>query len=200
MIKLILIRHPQTNWNKTERYLGRTDIGLNQKGKKQARAIGRYLKKEKITAIYSSDLSRALTLAALLAKQHGLASKKDKRLREIDFGFWEGLTFSQIQKKYPVIVKKYLNNPLKTTIPGAESFLNFKKRVSRIFGEILKAKKGTVVVVSHGGVNRLIICRLGCLPASYFLRIKQDLGAINIFEIYERTNIISKINQIVWEN
>ncbi len=200
MIKLILIRHSETKWNKQKRYLGKTDIALSPKGQKQAGLISGYLRNKNISVIYSSKLKRALETAATIAKPHNLEVKEDKRLNEIDFGKWEGMTFNQIQKKYPILARKYLSNPLNIKIPEGESLLKFRNRINRALKKILAQEKGTIVIVSHAGVNRIIICSLLKLPLSCLWQIKQDIGAINIIEIYKNMNIISLINHTLWEN
>lgn len=221
MIKLILVRHPATKWDGKRRYLGRTDIALNQKGERQAEVISDYLRNENIFAIYSSSLRRAYQTASIIAKWHslkpignfksggeaqnkiisgGIKIKKDERLNEIDFGEWEGMKFDQIRKRYPKLARKYLSHPLNTRIPGAESLLKFRNRITKALEEILAREKNTVVIVSHAGVNKIIICNLLKLPLSYFWQIKQDIGAINIIEIHKSLNLISLINHILWEN
>jgi len=200
MIELIFIRHPATIWDKQQKYLGRIDIALNQKGWRQARLISNYLKNKNISAIYSSGLIRAYQAASIIAKRRSLKVKKDERLNEIDFGIWEGMTFNQIRKKYPKLAQKYLSNPLNEKIPGGESLLKFKNRVNKVLKEILSRENGIVVIVAHAGVNRIIFCNLLKLPLSYFWQIKQDIGAINIIEIYKNMNIISLINYTLWEN
>jgi len=200
MIKLILIRHPETDWNKQKRYMGRADIPLNSRGRKQARIISNYLKKEKVSVVYSSGLKRALETAELIAKTHNLKVKEDERLNETDFGQWEGMTFKQIQKRYPGLAKKFLSNLLKLKIPGGESFSEFKNRISASLKEILAEEQGNVVIIAHGGVNRVIICELLKIPFSHLWQIKQDGGAINKIEIYEDINVASLINYIPWEN
>ena len=185
MIKLIFIRHPTTIWEKQQRYLGRTDIALSRKGERQAELISDYLRNKNISAIYSSSLIRAYQTASIIDKHQSLKVKKDKQLNEIDFGEWEGMTFNQIRKRYPKLAQKYLSNPLNTKIPGAESLLKFRNRINKAIEKILAQKKGTVAIISHAGVNRIIICSLFKLPLSYFWQIKQDIGAINIIEIYQ---------------
>ena len=200
MIKLILIRHTETKWNKQKKYLGRTDISLSPKGQKQAGFISGYLRNKNISVIYSSKLKRAIETATAIAKPHNLEVKQDAGLNEIDFGKWEGMTFNQIRKKYPDLARKYLSDPLNTKIPEGESLLKFRNRINKALEKILAQEKGTIVIISHAGVNRIIICSLLKLPLSYLWQIKQDIGAINIIEIYKNMNIISLINHTLWEN
>ena len=200
MIKLILIRHTETKWNKQKKYLGRTDISLSPKGQKQAGFISGYLRNKNISVIYSSKLKRVIETATAIAKPHNLEVKQDVGLNEIDFGKWEGMTFNQIRKKYPDLARKYLSDPLNTKIPEGESLLKFRNRINKALEKILAQEKGTIVIISHAGVNRIIICSLLKLPLSYLWQIKQDIGAINIIEIYKNMNIISLINHTLWEN
>lgn len=200
MIKLIFIRHPETKWSKQKKYLGKTDISLSLKGQGQAKLLSNYLKNEDISVIYSSRLKRALETAAIIAKSYNLKMKTDAMLDEIDFGEWEGMTFKQLQKRYSKLVQTYLSDPLNAKFPSGESLLEFKNRVDEALEEILARERGTVVIVSHAGVNRISICSLLNLPISCFWQIKQDIGAINIVEIYQNTNIISLINHTLWGN
>jgi len=200
MIKLIFIRHPATNWDKQQRYLGITDVGLNRKGQEQTELIANYLKNKNISAVYSSNLIRASRVASIIAKHHSLEVKNDEGLNEIDFGSWEGMTFDQILKKYPKMARKYLSDPLKVKIPKGESLLKFRNRVNKILKKIITQEKGAVAIITHAGVNRIIICNLLKFPLSYFWRIKQDIGAINIIESYQNINVISLLNHTLWEN
>ncbi len=201
MLKVYFIRHSTTKWNEQQKYLGRTDMVLSPKGQRQAKIIASFFKNQNISAIYSSNLMRAYQTACAIAKHHpSLKIKKDEALNEIDFGKWEGMTFNQIKRKYPAISQKYLSDPLNTKIPQGESLLKFRSRVSKALKKILAQKSGKVVIVSHGGVNRIIICSLLKLSLSYFWQIKQDVGAMNIIEIYKNMNVISLINHTLWEN
>ena len=190
MKELIFIRHPETKWGKQKRYLGATDIELSEKGKKQAQSISQYLKNKKISAIFSSDLARSRQAAKIIARPRNLKVKEYKELNEINFGKWEGLTFNQIQKKYPKLAEKYLSHPLKMKFPEGESILEFKKRIVTALKKILAKNKKTVVILSHAGVNRIIICHLLGFPLSCFWKIKQELGAINIIEIHKNIHPI----------
>ncbi len=199
-MELILIRHTTARGDDQKKYLGSTDFSLNRKGYKQAEHISYYLKNKNISAIYSSNLKRACETATLIAKPHRIKIQKEGGLNEFHFGCWEGKTFSEIQKKYPTLAREYLTNPLGTKISGGESFGKFKNRVKKALGKILNRREGTIVIVSHGGVNRMIICSLLNLPLDYFWQIKQDIGAINIIEIYHHSKIISLLNGVLWEN
>ncbi len=101
MTEIILARHGETDWNSGRRVQGHTDIPLNAAGVDQARALAEQLAGEPLTAVFSSDLSRALDTARAVADVHGLEVTVDPRLREKNFGTWEGLTDVEIAERFP---------------------------------------------------------------------------------------------------
>jgi alpha-ribazole phosphatase len=149
--KLILIRHGETDWNLKRKYCGFLDIGINEEGKKQARKLYERLKEEKIQKVYSSDRKRTIQTAKIIFKK--IKIEKIPDLREMHFGIFEGLTYRQIMKRYPLVYKKWLKDPYDTAIPEGEELREFKKRIVRAFKEIIALNKNkTVAVVAHGGV------------------------------------------------
>ncbi|MEW5758001.1 MAG: histidine phosphatase family protein [Candidatus Omnitrophota bacterium] len=164
-VKLLLIRHGQTNYNLKKRYSGFADVGLNKTGKQQARGLVKKLEKEKIHKIYASDRKRAIQTAKILFKNREIEKISD--LREIHFGVFEGLTYKEILQKYPVIYKRWLKNPYKITVPKGESLSDLKKRVIRAIKKIMNSAKGgsasggkTVAIVTHGGVISVFLNHL----------------------------------------
>src|SRR4029079_14367922 len=101
MTEILLARHGETDWNSGRRVQGHTDIPLNARGIEQAKALAAQLAGERLTAVFSSDLSRALETARGGAAAHGLEVTIDPRLREKNFGTWEGLTVVEIAERFP---------------------------------------------------------------------------------------------------
>ena len=194
--KLILIRHGETLWAKENRYQGHTDVELSERGKKQIKLLARRLAKEEIAAIYSSDLLRASETAKSIAKPHRLKVSQTPLLREISFGDWEGLKFEEIEVRDEELVKKWKNDLPNFRPPKGESLSELKARAEKFLQEILRKHKGeNIIVVSHGGFIRIILCSLLNLDFSkFFWRIEQDLGAINIIEFFEGEPVISLLN------
>lgn len=148
--RLILIRHGTTGWNLKKRYLSFTDIGLNHKGKDEAKRLSERLKREEIHKVYTSDRKRSIQTAEIIFKR--VEVEKTPDLREMHFGCFEGLTYKDIMKRHPVIYKKWLKDPFSVTIPEGEGLGNFKKRVLKAFKSIISLnKEKTVAVVCHGG-------------------------------------------------
>ena len=157
-MKVILVRHGQTEWNFLKKYQGQTDIPLMDIGRTQAQRAGEYLaNNEAIEALYCSDLSRTKETAEIVGKAVSLIPICDPRLREIAFGEWEGLTFTQVYEKYQEEFNDWYNNTFKTKVPGGETFNQVIDRSMEAVKEILAKHKGTVAIVTHVGVIKAIL-------------------------------------------
>ncbi|PIQ89873.1 MAG: hypothetical protein COV72_00840 [Candidatus Omnitrophica bacterium CG11_big_fil_rev_8_21_14_0_20_42_13] len=157
--RLILIRHGQTEWNLNKRYCGHTDIGLNLKGRRQAKKLRGRLKGERVDKIYTSDLKRAVESAMILFPRGKIQKKAG--LREIHFGIFEGMTHKQILKNLGAPYKKWLKDPYKNHAPGGEKLSEFKKRVVKAFQNIVCSNLNkNIAVVCHGGVISVFITHI----------------------------------------
>ncbi|QGU00262.1 Phosphoglycerate mutase family protein [Candidatus Syntrophocurvum alkaliphilum] len=181
-MKVFLLRHGETNWNYEQRYQGHTDIPLNDIGKEQARTVGKYLyKKEKIEAIYCSDLSRTKETAEIIADYLRLQVKCDARFREMSFGDWEGKTFTEVHNNYKEEFNEWVKDTLNTVVPGSkESFTQVRERAFTSLEEISKKHNGNVLIVTHGGVIKTLL---------YYIDPKNDM-----WETYIQPSSLSIIN------
>ena len=164
-MRLILIRHGQTDWNVRHIVQGKNDLPLNRTGVAQAEDIGNFLKEREISAIYSSPLRRAYQTAIRIAR--GGAVTVDDRLTERDFGKWDGMGFPQIAEAYPDLWKIWRTTPAEAEIPGAERIATVAERCLSILGEIVQRhcpKNETVVIVSHTITLKLIMGHFMKLP------------------------------------
>ena len=154
--RVMLIRHGQTSWSVEKRYFGSTDIGLDEEGKRQSLAVKKAVAGLKIEQVYSSDLSRAYDFASLIFG--GRDIKKDKRLREIDFGDFEGLTHDELMDKHGDIYKAWIDNPFKKDLPNGESIADLRARMTEVLGDMVDRHGGeTVCLVTHAGPIKWII-------------------------------------------
>lgn len=191
MNRMILVRHGETEWNEGIRYQGQRDIPLSERGRQQARRVAERLKGEKLAAIYSSDLRRAYETANVIADPHSIYVVPLMGLRETSFGEWEGMTYKEIASKYPDLVGRWVADPEFVSPPGGESFSQMRERVMMEVERITRAHEGdTVVVVSHGGVIRGVICTILGLPLKTFWRLKIDNASISVVEFYQDGNAI----------
>jgi alpha-ribazole phosphatase len=150
---LFLVRHGRTAWNEAGRFQGQTDVPLSEGGRAQARSAAASLKRESLERILSSDLSRALETAELIAERRGLAVERDVRLRERDFGEWEGLTWAQILERYPPHADANWADPGSYVAPGGEAFESVIARVSCVLDELRSLPQRRVLVVTHAGAT-----------------------------------------------
>ncbi len=184
MARLILIRHGETDFNRTRRYCGTSNPPLNNMGKAQAKKLSGRLRGIDVEKVYSSDSRRALETASIIFKA-SIIENTDK-LREIDFGAFEGLKYEELLQKHPKLYPLWLNNPAERTPPNGESFADLRKRVLDKLSYIIRLHKtGTIAIVSHGGPLRVILGSfLGHAPKDFW-NIEQNTGALNIVEYTE---------------
>lgn len=196
MTRVILVRHGQTLWNALGKYQGHTDVPLNEVGIEQARKVAKRLAGENISAVYASDLSRAKDTAKIIAQKHGLEVETDKKLREMNFGLWEGKTYTQIQEEYPQLVKVWISDPQLLQIPQGETFSQVQLRAIRALKEIIRRHNinETIVVVAHGLTIISIICAVLEIDLKNMWKIKQGNTGISIIEFYDNNGILTLFN------
>ncbi len=161
MTEIWLVRHGQTDWNIEGRWQGHADTPLNSTGVEQARSLAADLAKNGKTfqAIYSSDLKRAYTTALEIGKSLDLPVDKDRRLREINKGDWEGMLVSQVSELSTEATRQRLEDPLHSRAPGGESLMEVATRLSSAADDIAAAHPlGPVLVVTHGMALAALLC------------------------------------------
>jgi probable phosphoglycerate mutase len=161
------VRHGQTEWNAQERMVGLTDIPLNDKGREQAAAAGTLLgwldKRVAELDFIAGPLSRTRQTVEILRATLGLdpmGYRQDERLKELDFGKWEGLTWPQIQATDPANFQLRQADPWGFPMPGGESHAQVSERVR----DVLAAIHRDTVIVSHGGVCRTVLALAAGFP------------------------------------
>ncbi len=185
MTEIILARHGETEWNVGEIFRGRIDIELNETGIKQAQLLAEYLSGVKIEAIYSSPLKRALTTAQMIADYHQLDVQIAPGLIDLDYGKWQGLPHQEVKDKYKEFYTEWISHPDQVRMPDGESLDDVRQRAIGVVDEVIAKYKGTVILVSHRVVNKVLICALLGLDNSHFWNIRQDTGGITTFT-YEK--------------
>jgi len=179
---LWLVRHGQTDWNLEGRYMGQTDLPLNQNGITQAYQIAPFFDGRPIAAIYSSDMLRALQTASILSEHIGIPIQRDKRLREINQGELEGQPFPVIRIKYPEFLQARERTPLSARPPGGETIWEVARRVYQAADEITSRHPGKeIIVISHGlSLATLLVHANGESLAVAFNRIPENAQPIRV--------------------
>lgn len=198
MTRLLLVRHAQTAWNVAHRYQGQVDIPLDACGHRQAARLAERLAREVIDAVYTSDLARTRQTAAPLLAQCDLEARRDGRLRELNYGAWEGLTVDEILARYPEQWRIYRTEGKRDIIQDGESLADGSARIAAVFDEIVADHAGeTVLVVSHGGTLRIALCHLLGLPTEREHIFHFDNTSISDVRITQQGPRIKTLNEHV---
>jgi len=158
MTTLLLARHGETDWNRDRLWQGHNGAPLNATGRRQAAELARKL--GRIDAVYSSDAERAYETALILAERHRLRVETDARLREVDFGEWEGLTRAQISERFGDAFTDWLGGE-RSAPNGGEADEAMAERVIGALTHIAtRHPTGRVMVVTSSGPIRAVEARL----------------------------------------
>jgi broad specificity phosphatase PhoE len=180
---IYLVRHGSVVGAETRRFIGHLDVPLSPTGEAEATALGRRLAGTRLAAAYCSDLARARRTAEILARPHGLEAVALPALREFSMGRWEGLTAAEIRALDPTAFEAWMADVGRFQFPGGESLADVSARAWPAFEEIAARHSGSrILLVAHGGPNRIVLCRaLGILPAR-ILALGQDYAALSVLE------------------
>jgi alpha-ribazole phosphatase/probable phosphoglycerate mutase len=199
--RIYLIRHGETANAKDHALNGHFDIELSQKGRDQIQAIAKVLKNSPIKAVYSSDLKRTRDSAEIISQHHGLNPVCYPELRELSFGKWEGLSLKDLNDKYPGEVEKRFANPATFQAEGGETLMQLIERALPKYEQIIANHWGEeIVIMSHGGVNRVILGHLLGIPLNNVFRITQENAGLNIIQYYNSQPVIELINGLPSQN
>jgi alpha-ribazole phosphatase len=186
--RLWLVRHGLTSWNVQQRFCGRSDIPLSARGRVQARWLARQLREKTIASIYTSDLARARETAEMIARQclQPVQVNVSTAWRELDFGAWEGLTYAEIVAGFKDQLG-FFTDPSSYAPPGGESLAHLVQRVQDALATIVcnqdASGKSDVVIVSHGGPLRVLLCRLLDMPLERQWQLRLDHGSLSAVDL-----------------
>jgi broad specificity phosphatase PhoE len=191
--RLILLRHGEPDEAFRDRCYGRLDPGLSPVGREQMRRTWRLFSREP-AAIYSSPRRRALESASLRAAAVP-AVTIDERLREMDFGAFEGLAYRDISARYPETYAEWMTRPTKARFPGGECFTAMTARVREALQGIRRTHAGqTVAIVSHGGVNRIALATALDLDPDHIFRLDQSYACVNVIDYFDDVPLVRVMN------
>lgn len=162
MTKIVLVRHGETVWHAENRYAGRTDVALTERGLQQAKLLGAWAKGAGLSAIWASPLMRSRATAQPACDSTGIEMKIDDRLRELDFGQGEGLTASEMASRFPKAYQSYRIDPAKNHLPDGEDPVHAAARGIACLRAIAAAggDDSRVLIVAHNSLIRLMLCSL----------------------------------------
>lgn len=186
--RLWLVRHGATAWHTQQRFCGHSDIPLSVQGQVQARWLARQLQHEAIAIIYTSDLARARQTAEVIAghRTQAVPLKVSAAWREIDFGAWEGLTYAEVAEQYKGQLG-FFTDPVQYSPPGGESVAQLLQRIQAELAALTYRSgspgAGDVVIVSHGGPLRLLLCSVLGMPLARQWQLRLDPGSLSAIDL-----------------
>jgi broad specificity phosphatase PhoE len=161
-VQIVLVRHGATDWNLEHRCQGSSDRDLSEVGVSQAEAIAALLRHESVHAIYSSDLKRARRTAEVISQPHNLPVIIEEKIRELDHGELEGLTFNEIRQNFGEFLTRWRTEPAELQVPGGEKLSDVAERAWSSLNQIVERHPSapSIVVVSHNFPIVGIVCRI----------------------------------------
>ena len=183
-MKLFLVRHGETDWNKLGRFQGQNGVALNQRGLAQAKDTARAAIAWQPIALYSSPLCRTMQVAQEISRLVGVAVIPELRLQELDLGELDGVTGEEMQSGWPQVYDTWRNEPAIVVLPGGESLAQLQERAWQALTDLEQAHRGDdiVVVISHNFTIRAICSKLLGMPLANFHRTYLSLGSVSVIE------------------
>jgi broad specificity phosphatase PhoE len=173
--EILLARHGETDWNHESRFQGRADPPLNDLGQRQAAELAEALAGEDVAAVYTSPLRRALETAEVVAWPHRLAPIAVDGLREVDVGSWQGLTRSEIEQRFPMQFRRWLDYG--QGWDDGETYEQMGERVIATLEELARGDEGRrIIVLTHGGPIRAALARAAGTSYSEARRAGPSIG------------------------
>lgn len=183
--RIYLIRHGQVVGFDQPRYNGHADVALTDIGIEQYHQLKNRLADKPISACYTSDLTRCTTGAGIICNQFGIEAVARQELREVNIGIWEGLTWHEIQDRWPHEWQSRLRDLVNYRVPEGENLLDVEARAMPVVREVLERHAGQeILMVGHGGLNRIILLNAIGAPLSTMFNIEQSYGCLNIIDYY----------------
>lgn len=194
MLNVYLLRHGETQYNADgNRYCGRTDICLTEKGLTQAKLVHDQIKEIRFDGIYSSPLERARHTAEIASGS--AAVQTDQRLIEVDFGQWEGKTKEEFISENAALWDSWMRDPSSSKAGGTgETATEVVQRVDDFYTELLeKHPSGNILVVGHNGINRLYLAHKLGMPLKNYRQIVQENSSITLVEFDQTATLTLKL-------
>lgn len=186
-MRIILVRHCQTEWNALGKLQGQSNNPLNEDGKRLAKKLAKALEKIRIDKIYSSDLKRCLETAREIAKKHNAEIGIKPEIREIDLGEMEGVRKEEVKKLNPGWYERRKEDKYNIPFPDGESYADVEKRITPFLEEVLKAEgDSTILIVAHEGTNRVIIGKLLGMENREIPKISSPIGCIYFIDLINK--------------
>lgn len=197
-MRVLLLRHAETDWNRERRFQGWRDIPLSAAGRAQAESAARLLADTPLTAVWSSPLARARETAAIIAAPQRLAVQEAEAFKEMGFGDWEGLTRDEVRARFADAHRAWAETPAEARWPGAETLTSVRARVLEGLQALRAAHAGqTVCLVSHGITARVLILEALGLGLERLWTFHLSSTGISELEFREDWTTLHRMNSLI---
>ena len=180
-MKIYLVRHGETEWNKEGVFRGRKDIPLNERGREQAAAAGAFFADIPVDAVYSSPLSRARDTARPIGEAVGRPVSVLDGLNDMCFGPWEGLSLEDVGRAHGKDLETWRIHPQRLRVRGAETLSTVRRRIERDLGRV-PAGAGSIVLVTHRVICKVATLTLLGIENSRFWQFTFDPASITLID------------------
>ncbi|MFB7138845.1 histidine phosphatase family protein [Gottfriedia sp. NPDC056225] len=198
-MRIILIRHTESIGNKQKVYAGKTDFDLTEAGllqmKKVVSQLSKMIDSTSNYTLYSSPLRRCKALSEEIEMLTGVSQKIDSRIHETNFGLFEGKSYAELLKEVPEIVEKWNKDLINFQIPNGESLKQCADRVNEFVREMI-ALNEDIIVVTHGGIMKLLLLNFLHLDLSQFWKFYTSNGCIIEIEYNDDFGFLKNIIQL----
>lgn len=199
-MKLVLVRHGETEWNKLGKFQGWHDIELNNRGLSQAKETAKAVVKWQHSVVYASPLKRTMQVAQEISRLSGKAVKEVPGVQELSLGDLEGVTGEEMREGWPEVFAAWREDPSSVSMPGGESLLELQNRAWSALVELEQAHlqtetpDETLILVSHNFAIRSLIGKILDMPLTSFHAMTLSLSSICTVEIDQRGRRMSSFN------
>jgi phosphoserine phosphatase len=196
MPKILLVRHGHVEGIEPERFRGRQELALTERGRREADAVAARIGAGwRPIMVYTSPLGRCIATGAAIAQRCTVPAAICADLNDIDYGTWQFRTYDEMQREEPKLFAAWFATPHLVRFPGGESLQDVVARSANALRLVLaRHREGTVVLVSHDNLNRALLLQLLDQPLSSFWRLAQDPCCINEIDFTEGQLRVLRIN------
>jgi probable phosphoglycerate mutase len=201
LVKVILVRHGETDWNESRRIQGgSSNPPLNERGREQAEGLALRLRHEKLRAIYASALQRSLDTAKAIAYYHQIEVDIEPSLKEIEAGQLEGVSASELGKHLSEFLTTSIKGKALLKAPGGESLLEVQERAWCAIQQLARQHPdGVLVLVSHYFTILTVVCSVLGLPLSQIGRFRLGTGSISIINFDDGLARLESFNESCYQ-
>lgn len=196
MNRIMILRHVESEANRSGVGLGRTDSPPTELGLQQLQRTVEALRDEPITKVVTSPLSRARLLADAIAASHGVTAESNDALIELDVGELEGLEWPLVRERFAEFLQRWRGDQsVSAPMPGGESLLDVLERSRTVFDELAALDAdGTALLVTHNFVVKMLVVHALAMPHHAWRRIDTGLAGITTFRISDGTPALASLN------